>query len=393
VSETLVKKRGISISLVPDLPIVAWMILATLLLALFTGYSSKELIAHYNAGWGYAIGEFALILLPSFILAAALERLHIQVGQRLSVGLAPIAGAGMICPDTAYAAISPMIQTRKLPVAFGAYTGFKLLYPAGPLIVATSLDVSDNRLLAVCVLIFLPVWAVGVLYGRLIERRLPDAGEVSDSAGKPVLMSALWPLLMLALLLVIGMVADLSFNVWLDFATNPKGALILTAAATVAMVAPPERRGCIDSGVRRTGSLLLIIGAASAFSAILTNVVPVDDLFGRQGPILTLISLFVLTALFKLLQGSSMSTFAAVGPFAMPIVAASQASPMLAVISICLGSFVAILPNDSYYWLVRQDAMPEMSDVRVTAILAFGSVLLAASGMAVLIGLATLSSL
>lgn len=87
-----------------------------------------------------------------------------------------------------------------------------------------------------------------------------------------------------------------------------------------------------------------------------------------------------------------MSTFAAVGPFAMPIVTASEVSPILAVISICLGSFVAILPNDSYYWLVRQDALPNESDVKATAILASGSVLLAASGMVVLFSAAAIFS-
>jgi GntP family gluconate:H+ symporter len=386
------KAKKTSVDLLTGLPFVVWMILTTLLLALVTGHSSKELITLFNAGWGFAIGEFALILLPSFVLAAALERLQIQMGARFSIGLAPMAGAGMICPDTAYASISPMIRTHKLPVAFGAYTGFKLLYPAGPLIVATGLGVSDNRLLAFCVLVFVPVWAVSVLYGRFIETRLLDIREVSDGEKRATSLSALWPLVLLALLLVTGMVADLSFNVWLDFATNPKGALILTAAAVVAMVEQANRRDCIDSGLRRTGSLLLIIGAASAFSAVLTNVVPVGDLFSTKSQFFTMASLFFLTAIFKVLQGSSMSTFAAVGPFAMPIVTASEVSPILAVISICLGSFVAILPNDSYYWLVRQDALPNESDVKATAILASGSVLLAASGMVVLFSAAAIFS-
>lgn len=32
--------------------------------------------------------------------------------------------------------------------------------------------------------------------------------------------------------------------------------------------------------------------------------------------------------------------------------------------AVCLGSFVAILPNDSYYWLVKSDAFPEYSTGR-----------------------------
>ena len=74
------KAKKTSVDFLTGLPFVVWMILTTLLLALVTGHSSKELITLFNAGWGFAIGEFALILLPSFVLAAALERLQIQMG-------------------------------------------------------------------------------------------------------------------------------------------------------------------------------------------------------------------------------------------------------------------------------------------------------------------------
>jgi len=66
---------------------------------------------------GYAIGEFALILIPSFVLAAALGRQQIGVPETLSVGLSPAMGAGMVCPDTAYAAVSPMNSRHKLSLA------------------------------------------------------------------------------------------------------------------------------------------------------------------------------------------------------------------------------------------------------------------------------------
>lgn len=85
------------------------------------------------------------------------------------MGLAPFAGAATICPDTGYAALSPMTRRQKISLALGAYAGFKLLFPAGPLIVATSLGVADSQLLLYCVLVFLPVWAAGLAYGRVIE--------------------------------------------------------------------------------------------------------------------------------------------------------------------------------------------------------------------------------
>ena len=96
-------------------------------------------------------------------------------------------------------------------------------------------------------------------------------------------------------------------------------------------------------------------------------------------------SLFAMTAVFKLLQGSSMSTLAAAGPLAAPIVVASEVSPVAAVIAVCLGSFVAILPNDSFYWLVRQNALVNESELKATLILGGGSILQALTGLAILL--------
>ncbi|MBM7068585.1 arsinothricin export permease ArsQ [Actibacterium sp. 188UL27-1] len=374
------------VSWLPDWPLLVWMILITLLMGILSGLTSSEIISLFNSGWGYAVGEFALILIPSFVIAAAIDRQRISAPPHISVGLAPVIGAGMVCPDTAYAALSPMIRRRKLSLAFGAYAGFKLLFPAGPLIVATSLGVADGRLLAYCLLIFVPVWVAGLVYSWVIEGQLgleDEATSTKDIAGSLLL---LWPFALLAALLALGVLFDLSFNGWIDFATNPKGALILTAAAALSMVARTDRRDCIDSGVRRTGSLLLIIGAASAFSAFLTNIVPMEQIFVAQQGVLALTTMFLLAAMFKLLQGSSMATFAAVGPVALPIVTASEVSPFLAVIAICLGSFVAILPNDSFYWLVRKNALPNESELSATAILSGGATLQAAVGLAVLLG-------
>lgn len=371
----------------PDWPILIWMILITLLIGILSGFGSAQIISTFNSGWGYAAGEFALILLPSFIIAAAIERQKVEVPQTISVSLAPVIGAGMICPDTAYAALSPMVRRKKLSLAFGAYAGFKLLFPAGPLIIATSLGVADARLMAYCVLIFIPVWVSGLIYGRIIESWLSSLSEQSEQVQTNSSLVMLWPFALLAVLLALGALIDMRFNVLLDFATNPKGALMLTAAAALSMVPPSERRDCIDNGIRRTGSLLLIIGAASAFSAFVTAVIPVQQIFTPQNGAVALISLFAMTAIFKLLQGSSMSTFAAAGPVAVPIVAASEVSPMYAVIAICLGSFVAILPNDSFYWLVRRSALPNQSEFNATAILAGGAVIQALIGLSILLGL------
>ncbi|MEM7522480.1 MAG: permease [Pseudomonadota bacterium] len=382
-------------SVVPDMPLVAWMIAAAVALGIFGGMEADALVSTFNAGFGRALGEFALILLPSFALAAALSRRGIaSVGaERATAAVAPLAGAGMICPDTAYAALAPAAGRRKLDVAFGAYAGFKLAYPAGPLIVATGLgaaasDVSAATLGLAGLAFLIPVWAAGVLWGRLVaapgEPMESEAPEQTN--GDRRLLRAFAPFALLASLLALGAVVGPTGAPAIDLLFLPKGALL--AAAVLALLQTPssERRGCLDSAVRRTASLLLVIGAASAFGAVLTGLVPLGALAPQGSGGLALLGLFGLTVAFKVAQGSSMATFAAVAPVAAPIVAASGVDPTAAVFAICAGSFIAILPNDSFYWLVRRDALKnEASEARAIWVLTGGAVAQAAVGLSLVL--------
>ena len=380
---------------VPDLPLVIWMVILALALGFAGGLDAGEVIDSFNVGFGRALGEFALILLPSFILAAALTRRNIgtEAAGRTALLASPIAGAGMICPDTAYAALSPAAGRYKLDAAFGAYAGFKLLYPAGPLIVATGLGVTGGSataptLLLLCgALLTLPVWLAAVLWRRFAVGRTA-ASTSSSATGDAHLWATFAPFMLMAGLLSLGGFVDATGYAIMDFLFLPKGALMAAAALALLQTPSEARRDCLDSAVRRTGSLLLVIGAASAFGGILTGNVALDGLVPPDGGTLTLLALFVLTVLFKLAQGSSMATFAAVAPVAAPILITSGVNEIAAVFTICLGSFIAILPNDSYYWLVRRDALAhEQSERRAIGILMVGAVIQALVGMAILLAM------
>ena len=308
-------------SFFPDMPLVIWMVLITIGMGLAGGMSAQNLIGTFNTGFGHALGEFALILLPSFALAAAISRHQNTPVKGLASATSPIAGAGMICPDTAYAALSPVAGRQKLDVAFGSYAGFKLLYPAGPLIVATGLGVSDTLLPFYGLALLIPVWGAGAIWVRIIGAMPAKSAVQSSSALSLQALRPLAPFAILALLLIIGAVSDFSSLPLLDFITLPKGALLFAAALAILDCPNAERRACIDTSLRRTGSLLLIIGAATAFGAMLTTLVPLGDLFPSGLGLLGVLSLFALTTVFKLAQGSSMATFAAVAPVAAPIVA------------------------------------------------------------------------
>lgn len=384
-------KRGL-----PSVPLSVWLLGLALWLGLSSGQGAHGFVSTFNAGFGRALGEFALILLPSFVLAAAMERHSVRTTGRLPLLVAPWAGAGMVCPDTAYAALSPIAGRQKLAVAMGAYAGFKLLFPAGPLIVATGLGLGQgqmqNQLLWYSLLVFLPVWGVGVWWAwRMGGSEGVDSAALVPTSTDGVSSNMgrlLAPFILMALLLGIGMFWE-SRSAGLLYLTQPKGALMAAAMLAWWLVPPDGRRDCLDAALRRTGSLLLVIGMASAFGAVLLGTGVLDGwaLAGKgwRG----VLSLFVLTALFKLIQGSSMATFAAVTPVAAAFQAISQLPVEAAVLAICAGSFVSILPNDSFYWLVRRDALVRTSEGRSLAVLAMGSLLQALTAL-VTVGLVVL---
>ena len=377
---------------IPHWPLLIWLVTIALAIGLVGGLNTEQLISRYNASFGRSLGEFVLILLPSLMLAAAMNKSGAKATAGLVAGAAPLAGAGMVCASTAYAALSPAAENRRLDVAFGVHTGFKLLYPAGPLIVATGLGVETDSLLVYGFALLIPVWAVGALWVRFHGGVDEPTGTSATSFSARSAVQSFGPLLLLAVLLIAGSVLPVPNYAPLTFATEPKGALMLSATVALFRVAKHERRKCIDNAIRQTGELILIIGVASAFGGMLTNVVSLSSLIPEDAGAVGIASLFLLAVLFKLMQGSSMTVFVTAPSVAAPLIEAMGILPVVAVFSICFGTFVAILPNDSFYWLVRRDALAKNSEPRAIAVLAGGSTLQGITGLLIILLMASLGA-
>lgn len=370
----------------PDLPIAVWLLLGALATALASGLEASRFLAAFNEGWGRSLGDFAVVLLPSFMLATALAGRAPAAAGTSAIAVGPIAAAGMVCPDTGYAALSPIAGGRRLPLAFSSYAGFKLLFPAGPLLVATGLGVAGTKAFALALVLFVPVWVTGLLWSRWFTGT--TARPTVSATGRPSeLLRTLAPFGVLVALIVVGVVAELSPWPVLDFLTRPPGALLAAAVLALADRPADERRACVDSGIRRTAQLLFLIGAASALGAVLVHVLPFERLVTVSGGIAGVLSVVMLTAGFKIVQGSSMATFAAVTPLVAPFVAAGGLTPHVTVLAVCVGSLVAVLPNDSFYWLVRQDALEHTSERTAMIALVGGTLLQGLAGVAGLLAL------
>lgn len=338
-------------------PLPLAMLLLATALGIAQGLSGSALLQALDQGFGAALGEFALILIPSFALAGAVAGMGLAPrAPAIAVALAPLAGAAMVCPDTAYAALAPVSGPRKFSTLLGAYAGFKLLVPAGPAIVAIALGAFDDRLIVAALPIFIVAWATGLLYARRHETAA--ACEVPAGAGDGSPWRVWWVFALLIVPIALGLLLRprLALAPLPDFLLGPKGALLLAATAALWLAAPAQRPVLLDAALRRTAPLLLTIGTASALGAMLVRALPmarVAAVMHDSG--IALPMLFVFTATFKLLKGSSMATFAGTSGIVAAALPALHVSPVAAVLAMCCGAFVSIAPNDSLYWLARQD--------------------------------------
>ena len=359
--------------LVP-LPLV--MLLAALAIGIGAGLSGKPLLHALDAGFGATLAEYALILIPAFTLAASLSRSDGQAGSgRAVVLLAPLAGAGMACPDTAYAALSGVAGARKISMLFGAYAGFKLLVPAGPAIVGTGLGGFDARLAVAAVPVFFAAWITGLVFARRFETA-PMNG-VADARGR-LSARVMAPLALIIMLLVLGFALQsyAALPPLPAFLLSPKGALLAAAAISLLPLSRQDRAQALESGMRRAAPLLLTIGAASALGAMLAETLPVARYAtALVSTGLVLPALFVFTATFKVLKGSSMATFAGTTGIVAALLPSLNVSPEAATLAMCAGAFVAITPNDSLYWLVRQDVFAGQNEASAMRVLTVGSAL------------------
>ena len=358
-------------------PFPVAMVLVTLALGLGSGIPSHRVIEVFNAGFGSVLGEITLILLPSFILAASITQSGVRAAATgLANAMAPFAGAAMMCPDTAYAALSPVSGRRKLSTLFGVYAGFKLLIPAGPALVAAILGGLSASLILWGAITCLFCWVAGELYARGHEGWAHKRDQ-GDTGGPPAAVFV--PFAVLLGLIVLGAlfsVAGLNLPATLSYLFDPKGALLAAAVCGLVFVDAPKRAEAVSSGFRRAVPLLFIIGAAGALGAMMAETLPFDALArylaatGIATP-----ALFVLAASLKLSKGSSMATFAGAGGIVAAILPGLGLSVEAATLALCAGAFVAIAPNDSLFWLAREDAFAGKTTAAAVRILAIGSTL------------------
>jgi gluconate:H+ symporter, GntP family len=207
-----------------SIPLPAIIFLATLSIGLVTSKTNNLFIAGFNQAFIGSLGYFALILIPSFLMASTLSKLAMPRLGVLTKLLAPLAGAGMICPDTAYAAMSPIAKDQKPSILMGTYASFKLLPPAGPLIISAALGINEPRLLTYGFILLVPVWLVGELFISFFSEK---KFQVLSEGKEPQNFHSLVPLAITAVMIFIGISVTLdNAPTIIIYLFHPAGALL-----------------------------------------------------------------------------------------------------------------------------------------------------------------------
>ena len=115
-----------------SIPLPVAMLLGAILLPLLGGANSSSVFETLSKGFGNNLGYFAIVILSAFFIAGWIAARSSASFGKFGVSLSPLLGAGMVCPDTAYASLSPIAGNHKKYIAIGCYSGFKLLMPCRP---------------------------------------------------------------------------------------------------------------------------------------------------------------------------------------------------------------------------------------------------------------------
>lgn len=377
------------------------LLCVAIVVGLLLGLAPSSVVDNVVGGFGDTVGYVGLIILASTIIAELLNKTGATTVvaksllnfvnksklccKSMAVGLAGyLVAAPVQCNDTAFLILSPFASTFgrmgrfsatlvSLILAAGAYTSYKLIYPAAPLYAATIFHADIGSVLLLGFLVSLPVFAAGVVWAQLLERRAKGGSSYTASsakAEKPIshhkLPSTLESYLMLILPVVLilakafldGFLSESNpLRSSLDFLGHPVIAMLIGVGFClwVARHYPKEKVSeWISSGITRAAPLIAIVGAGGVLGKILLQAnlgtVLGSSLVTTGVP--GAIVVFLIAAIIKTAQGSSTVTMVTAPTILLPLLPVLGLSPALATLLVCAGAMVSLHINDSFFWIV-----------------------------------------
>jgi len=376
---------------------------ASLAFGLLAGIKPADIAGLAVDGAGKSLGYISLIVLFAMIIGEFLEStgsaltISRTVTQIVGIRRAPVAMAlsgfmiavPVMCNDTAFIIMAPVAQALALGTGFqqstllialaaGAYTSFKLIFPAAPLYPATVFGADAGKVLMLGLVTSVPVFLIGLIWALKFSgaRQQPNSehhppNETGTLKPPSPLLSFMPVLLPITLILAqtllrnrlpTGAALDL-----LDFMGNPVVALLTGVISALAIASrkasSSDLTESVSNGIRRAAPILAIVGAGGAFGKII-EVTAVGTYLGKS--ILTsgfpsILVPFLVAAAIKTAQGSSMVTMVTAPTIVLPLLPSLGISPVVAAMALSAGALVCVNINDSFFWVVTGVAKMDTS--------------------------------
>ena len=203
-------------------------------------------------------------------------------------------------------------------------------------------------------------------------------GQTGIQTGASAIRRPLIPIVLPFALLVLKMIADLPFRpfgsgwvyAWIEFCGHPMLAACLGLAFALLLFrkqivegkasSSAAIAGCVEEAIVRATPILIVAALAASFSQVVKagplvdfigRIVPTTSIAGRFG---ALFLCFVLAAMFKSIQGSSLIAVVLASGVMSAVPQAVKLNPALAVGAVGAGSLVASHINDPLYWILQK---------------------------------------
>ena len=365
------------------------MFFVAIVMGVVYGIPAARLTDLVVQGFSKVLGYIAIIIVSATVMGKVMEETGATYVVSRTVlgwvgrGRSPVATglAGYIlalpvmCCDTAFIMLSPLARALStgggyglrlftLVLAAGTFSSFKLVFPAAPLFPATMFGADVSKVMMLGVAASLPVFVAGLWLAYRLEgsadRASPMGTEEYDrlaerygSLPSPYASFAII-LVPIALIVANSLMPGLGA---LELVGNPVIALPIGVLVSLLLTRgrdPAMVNEWISQGVSRSASILVIVGAGGVLGLILQEA-GIGGILGGMSSGLGLPGLlvvFIIAALIKTGQGSSMVTMVTAPAIVLPLLPSLGVDPVTAAMAVSAGAMVCVNVNDSFFWVV-----------------------------------------
>ena len=340
-------------------------------------------------GFSNVLGYIAIIIVSATVMGKVMEETGATyvisrtvlgwVGRSRSPVATGLAGyilaLPVMCCDTAFIMLSPLaralsagsgysLQMFTLALAAGTFSSFKLVFPAAPIFPATMFQADVSKVVMLGVAVSLPVLVAGLLFAYMLggssgnpEPRGSEEYDIMAEKYESLPSPALSFAVILVPIALIVAKSVLTVPSILDLVGSPVIALPVGVLVSLLLTLgrdPTTVNVWISQGVSRSASIMVIVGAGGVLGLVLQEV-GIGELLGGMSVGLGLpglLVIFIISALIKTGQGSSMVTMVTAPAIVLPLLPSLGVDPAMAVMAVCAGAMVCVNVNDSFFWVV-----------------------------------------